>query len=55
MSGFLDIKGLNLFKQHIDKLYQKKYVEVPQSKWYTDTPFVIPNDVIQNIYIKVIL
>lgn len=50
MSEFLDIKGLNLFRQHIDKLYQEKYVEVPQSKWYTDTPFVIPNDVIQTIY-----
>ena len=50
MSGFLDIKGLNLFKQHIDKLYQKKYVEVPPNKWYTDTPFFIPGDVIQKIY-----
>ena len=50
MSKFLDINGLGIVKKLLDAKYQTKFVKVPKSKWLTDTPFVIQNDVIQTIY-----
>lgn len=50
MSNFLDVSGLGTFKQLVDKAYQSKFVEVAKSRWYIDTPFYSPNNVIKTIY-----
>lgn len=50
MAQYLNSEGLKKFKSLADQTYQNKFVEIPKSKWYTQTPFVSPDDVIQKIY-----